>query len=162
MKRHRLFLLPTALFALGATSILSGCGGDQPPATAATQQTSAADAGPAVSRPGATVFLITPTSGATVASPVDVKFGVSGIEIAPAGTYKANTGHHHLIIDLELASEDQPIPKDPQHVHFGKGQTEASVELESGEHTLQLVLADGNHVPHKPPVVSQVVTITVE
>ena len=68
------------------------------------------------------------------------------------------------MIDVELASMemDQVIPKDAQRLHFGKGQTEASVDLEPGQHTLQLVLGDGNHVPHQPPVVSQIVRITVE
>lgn len=162
MNRKPLFLLPIALFALGATSLLSGCGGDQSADSDAVQQKAATGIGPSVSRPGATVFIITPIDGATAASPVDIKFGVSGIQIAPAGTYAANTGHHHLMIDVELASMDQVIPKDAQHLHFGKGQTEASVDLEPGQHTLQLVLGDGNHVPHQPPVVSQIVRITVE
>ncbi len=162
MNRNPMFLAATALLALGATSLLAGCGGEPPATSAAGQQNAAAGMSRSVSRPGATVFIITPTDGTTVASPISIKFGVSGIEVAPAGTYDANTGHHHLIIDTELASTEQPIPKDAQHMHFGKGQTEASVELEPGRHTLQLVLGDGNHVPHQPPVVSQVITITVE
>ena len=112
--------------------------------------------------PGATVFIISPTDGATVSSPVSVKFGISGISVAPAGQNTPNTGHHHLLIDTELANPDAPVPADPQHVHYGKGQTETSIELEPGQHTLQLVLGDGNHVPHQPPIVSKVVTITVE
>ena len=164
MNRSPLFLLPATLLALGATSLLSGCGGDQAADSNAAQHNAAPPAAmsPSVSHPGATVFIITPTDGTAVAAPVSVKFGVSGIAVAPAGTYDANTGHHHLIIDGALASLDQPIPNDAQHLHFGKGQTEASVALEPGQHTLQLVLGDGNHMPHRPPVVSQVVTITVE
>jgi hypothetical protein len=137
-----------------------GCGGDQTadpqeaPAATGMQRTPAP--------PGAAVFIFSPADGATVSSPVPVKFGVSGIEIAPAGQHAPNTGHHHLLIDAALADAHQPIPADPQHVHYGKGQTEASIELEPGRHTLQLVLGDGNHVPHDPPVVSKVVTITVE
>ena len=103
-----------------------------------------------------------PESGATVGSPVNVKFGVSGVGIEPAGQHTPGSGHHHLLIDTELADPDQPIPADAQHLHYGKGQTEATVELEPGSHTLQLVLGDGNHFPHQPPIVSKVVTITVE
>ena len=97
-----------------------------------------------------------------MSSPVTVKFGISGINVAPAGTYEPDTGHHHLLIDAELADPGLPVPTDAQHVHFGKGQTEAEIELAPGPHSLRLVLGDGNHVPHDPPIVSQAVTITVE
>jgi hypothetical protein len=112
--------------------------------------------------PGAAVFIITPVNGATVSSPVTVKFGISGMTVAPAGQYTPNSGHHHLLIDTELTDPSQPIPSDAGHLHFGKGQTETSIELAPGQHTLQLVLGDGNHIPHEPPVMSDVVTITVE
>jgi len=82
--------------------------------------------------------------------------------VAPAGQHDANSGHHHLLIDTALANPDQPIPSDPNHLHFGKGQTETTVELAPGTHTLQLVLGDGNHIPHQPPVASDPITITVE
>lgn len=110
----------------------------------------------------AKVFIIAPKDGAEVSSPVTVKFGITGMELAPAGTDKPNSGHHHLIIDAKTTDVTAAIPADANHVHFGKGQTEASVELKPGPHTLQLILGDKNHVPHTPPVVSSVVTITVK
>ncbi len=121
-----------------------------------------ADSGRTPSPPGAKVFIIEPNDGATVTSPVTVKFGIDGMAVAPAGTEKPNTGHHHLLIDTTMTDFSEAIPKDANHIHFGKGQTEASVELKPGKHTLQLLLGDGNHIPHDPPVMSKVVTITVE
>jgi hypothetical protein len=112
--------------------------------------------------PGAKVFIIEPQDGATVSSPVTVKFGAEGVDIAPAGTDKPNSGHHHLLIDTTVTDFNSAVPKDEHHVHYGKGQTEASVTLTPGKHTLQLLLGDKNHVPTDPPVESQVVTITVE
>ena len=111
---------------------------------------------------GAKVFIIEPKDGATVSSPVAVKFGIEGMDVAPAGTEKANSGHHHLIVDGTVADMKAAIPADANHVHFGKGQTETTVELKPGEHTLQLVLGDHNHVPHNPPVVSAIIKITVK
>jgi hypothetical protein len=111
---------------------------------------------------GAAVYFITPSDGATVESPVRVRFGLSGMGVAPAGTEKEMTGHHHLLIDQTLEDFDNPIPADDTHRHFGGGQTETTVDLASGTHTLQLVLGDHNHIPHQPPVMSQVITITVE
>jgi hypothetical protein len=110
----------------------------------------------------AKVFIVEPKDGATVASPVTVKFGIEGMQIAPAGTDQPNSGHHHLIIDTELTDFKSPVPADANHIHFGKGQTETTVELKPGEHTLQLVLGDKNHVPHDPPVVSPKIKITVK
>jgi hypothetical protein len=72
------------------------------------------------------------------------------------------TGHHHLIIDAPLPAMDDPIPADDNHKHFGGGQTETTIELPPGEHTLQLLLGDLNHVPHDPPVISDRITITVK
>lgn len=110
----------------------------------------------------AKVFIIEPKDGATVTTPVTVKFGIEGMEIAAAGSDKANSGHHHLIIDTKLEELSAAIPADDKHIHFGKGQTETTVELKAGEHTLQLILGDKNHVPHDPPVVSEVIKITVK
>jgi hypothetical protein len=111
---------------------------------------------------GAKVTILEPANGATVASPVTVKFGISGMDISPAGTAKPNSGHHHLLIDQKLADPKGTIPVDDHHKHFGKGQTEAAIELTPGTHTLQLVLADHNHIPHDPVVQSEVITITVK
>lgn len=111
---------------------------------------------------GARLYIITPEDGAVVSSPVTVRFGLSGMGVAPAGIDKEGTGHHHLIVDAPLPDPGMPVPADEQHIHFGGGQTETSVTLAPGEHTLQLVLGDFKHVPHDPPVVSEIVTITVE
>ena len=111
---------------------------------------------------GAKVYFISPKDGAVVNNPVQVVFGLQGMGVAPAGIEKANTGHHHLLINVKQIAMDQPIGKDDQHHHFGGGQTETSIELPPGEHTLQLLLADHLHIPHKPPVISNKITITVE
>lgn len=111
---------------------------------------------------GAMVYIIEPADGATVSSPVNVKFGLKGMGVAPAGVEKKNTGHHHLIIDGKLADYTMAIPADDHHKHFGGGQTETTIDLGPGKHTLQLILADHNHVPHDPPIQSEVITITVK
>lgn len=112
---------------------------------------------------GTTVYIIAPQDGSTVSGEVTVQFGVRGMGIAPAGIDFPNTGHHHLLIDVsEMPSFEMPIPADEHHVHFGKGQTETTLSLEPGRHTLQLIFADRNHVPHDPPVVSEKITIVVK
>ena len=111
---------------------------------------------------GASVTILEPANGATVSSPVTVKFGITGMDLAPAGTDKPNSGHHHLLIDAPLADPKGPIPADAHNKHFGKAQTEATIELTPGTHTLQLVLGDKNHVPFSPSVQSEVITITVK
>ncbi len=114
---------------------------------------------------GAELYFISPQDGATVSSPVTVRFGLKGMGVAPAGTEKEKTGHHHLLIDAPVpsgAALDEPIPADDHHKHFGGGQTETSIELSPGTHTLQLVLGDWSHVPHNPPVMSKQITITVK
>ena len=108
------------------------------------------------------LYIISPKDGETVKSPVTVRFGLRGMGIAPAGVVMENTGHHHLLIDVPPPPLDQPVPADANHVHFGKGQTEAAVTLAPGKHTLRLLLADHLHIPHDPPVMSKPITITVE
>ncbi len=110
----------------------------------------------------AELYFISPADGETVQNPVVVRFGLKNMGVAPAGTDVANTGHHHLIIDTELPTMNLPIAKDDKHRHFGGGQTETSIELSTGKHTLQLLLGDFSHIPHNPPVVSKQITITVE
>jgi hypothetical protein len=114
------------------------------------------------SPPGAKVYFIAPKDGATLASPVHVVMGLKGMGVAPAGVEKENTGHHHLIVDTEFKDLEYSIPNDAQHRHFGGGQTEADVTLPPGRHTLYLLFADENHIPHKPPVRSEKITITVK
>jgi hypothetical protein len=110
---------------------------------------------------GAKVYIISPSNGDTVGTTVTVNFGLQGMGVSPAGLDKANTGHHHLIVDGKaLPDSDKPMGKEV--MHFGGGQTEKTIELAPGEHTLQLVLGNYLHVPHDPPVVSEKITITVK
>ncbi len=111
---------------------------------------------------GAVLYFITPKNGETVTGKVTVRFGLTGMGVAPAGTAAPATGHHHLIVDSPLPALNLPIPKDDKHLHFGGGQTETTLELAPGEHTLQLVLGDANHIPHDPPVVSEQIRVTVK
>jgi len=134
--------------------------GEMPMAEKAAPAPEASDRTP--SPPGAKVMILEPADGATVTSPVTVKFGVEGMEVVPAGTDQPNSGHHHLFIDNKLDDPSAPVPADANHIHYGKGQTEVQVDLAPGPHTLQDVFADKNHIPHDPPVVSDVVNITVQ
>lgn len=145
----RIFAVIAACF-VGATALLAG--GETP------------------SNPDADVYFVNLEDGATVSSPFVVVFGLRGMGVAPAGTEKEMTGHHHLFINRPPLGEGEDgadelangIPSDENHIHFGGGQTETTVELPSGQHTLQLVLGDYGHVPHATPIVSEVITITVE
>ncbi|MEX0606349.1 MAG: DUF4399 domain-containing protein [Marinobacter sp.] len=111
----------------------------------------------------AEITIMSPEDGASVGSPVTVKFGLEGMEVAEAGSDQENSGHHHLLVDLdELPPMDSPLPSTEQIIHFGGGQTSTELELEPGKHTLQLLLGDSIHVPHEPPIMSEKITITVE
>ena len=152
--------------SLLAALLLAGCGGGEPPPTAA----SVAEAPPAAQEPPtaeaptpARVFFVEPADGAVVSSPFVVRFGLEGKRVAPAGVDEPNSGHHHLLIDMEtLPDLTQPLPATEQLLHFGGGQTETTLELPPGEHTLQLLLGNYLHVPHDPPLISETITITVE
>lgn len=109
---------------------------------------------------GAQAYIISPASGATVQKKFVIKFGLRGMGVAPAGTAKAKTGHHHLIVDGKLPDFTKPMGKNVKH--FGGGQTEVELTLAKGEHTLQLIMGDKSHIPHNPPVVSEKIKITVE
>jgi len=111
---------------------------------------------------GPKLYFISPANGETLQSPVTVRFGLRNMGVAPAGSNIPNTGHHHLLIDTDLPAMDLPIGKDEQHVHFGGGQTETSIELSPGKHTMQLLLGNFSHIPQNPPVISKQITITVE
>lgn len=112
---------------------------------------------------GASVYLIAPTDGAVVSSPVTVRFGLKGMGIAPAGVQHANTGHHHLLVDVDqMPDMNAALPATDNIRHFGGGQTEAELALSPGRHTLQLVFADYLHIPHDRPLVSEKVTISVK
>ncbi len=113
--------------------------------------------------PGAQVYFIEPADGAVVGQTFSVKFGLSGMGVAPAGTDREYTGHHHILIDLEsLPDMTVPLPANDNIKHFGGGQTETTLTLEPGTHTLQLLLGNHIHIPHDNPVMSEKITITVE
>ena len=120
-----------------------------------------ATGGPTPSPAGARVYFVDLKDGATIGAQTTIHFGLHGMGVAPAGSDKANSGHHHLLIDTELPPLDEPIPSDPNHMHFGAGQTEVDLTLTPGPHTLQLLLGDKNHIPHSPPVVSELIHVTV-
>ena len=126
--------------------------------------------GPTPSNPDAEVYFVNLEDGQTVSSPVVVNFGLRGMWVAPAGTEKEMTGHHHLLVNRPPLGQGEDgaeelangLPSDENHLHFGGGQTETTLELAPGQYTLQLVLGDAGHVPHATPIVSDVITITVE
>ncbi|MCH2094193.1 MAG: DUF4399 domain-containing protein [Rhodobacteraceae bacterium] len=126
-----------------------------------------AQAGDTAAPKDAFVYFINLEDGQTVSSPIRILFGLQGMGVAPAGTEKENTGHHHLLIDrppMGQGEEDEldyGILADEHHMHFGGGQTEVLLDLDPGRHTLQLVLGDLNHVPHSNPIMSEHITITV-
>jgi len=122
------------------------------------------------SNPDAKVYFVNVEDGQTVSSPVTIVFGLSGMGVAPAGTEKEMTGHHHLLINRPPLGQGEDgadefefgLPSDDNHKHFGGGQTEVTLDLPASTHTLQLVLGDAGHVPHATPIVSDVISITVE
>lgn len=110
---------------------------------------------------GAALYIVSPADGDTVEGSVTVIFGLKGMGVAPAGIEMENTGHHHLLVDqAELPEAGKPMGNPP--LHFGAGQTQTTLDLEPGTHTLQLILGNHLHVPHNPPVVSDLITITVK
>ncbi len=111
---------------------------------------------------GAAVYIVSPEDGATISSPVTIIFGLKGMGVGPAGLDNPLTGHHHLILDAAPPDLNQPIPADEHYIHFGGGQTEVTRELGPGQHTLQILLGDLNHIPHTKPLISKKITITVE
>jgi hypothetical protein len=112
---------------------------------------------------GASAYIVSPADGSMVSNPVTIVFGLEGMGVAPAGTEADNTGHHHLLINTDPSTLDMDsgLPATDEIVHFGGGQTQVTKELPAGTHTLQLLLGDWSHVPHNPPVMSEVITITV-
>ncbi|WP_325894972.1 DUF4399 domain-containing protein [Grimontia sp. NTOU-MAR1] len=114
------------------------------------------------SLPGARVFFLTPQDGDVVPHTFTVKFGLEGMRLAKAGEKTPNSGHHHLLIDIDsLVDFSLPLPATNNILHFGGGQTETQLTLPTGKHTLQLLLGDYLHIPHVKPVISQKITILV-
>ena len=115
------------------------------------------------SKEGAEVYIISPKDGDVIKGDVTVVFGLKGMGVAPAGTAMEGTGHHHLLIDTEkLPAMNLPLAATEKSKHFGAGQTETTLKLDKGKHTLQLVFADFAHIPHDPPLMSKKITITVK
>ena len=164
--------LRRAIPALVSLFVLAACGPQQdnetaaPAATPAEAEAPAAEAVAALERSaapeGARVFFISPVDGATASSPLTVEFGIEGMTVVRAGDMTPASGHHHLIVDADLPDLGQPIPADARHIHFGDASTTTVLELEPGEHTLQLLLGDHRHVPHEPPVISERITVIIE
>lgn len=114
---------------------------------------------------GAKVYFIAPANDAIVTGPVKVVMGLSGLGVAPAGVDKPNIGHHHILVDMAAptgSALEEAMPMDDHLRHFGGGQTEATLNLAPGKHTLQLIMGDQNHIPHNPPLVSEQITIEVK
>lgn len=136
---HKALLITTLLAALAPSAVLA-------------QTHSAA---------GATAYIISPADGSVLASPVTVVFGLKGMGVAPAGTDRANTGHHHLLVDgQQLPAMNKPMG--PEVNHYGGGQTQTTLQLTPGSHSLQLILGDKSHQPHQPAIISAPITITVK
>ena len=137
---------------------------EQPAAGAPAQTAEPAEAGTQRMKApeGARAYIIWPHDGSRIeGGKFWVRMGLQNFGVAPAGTNNENTGHHHLLVDAELPPLDEPIPNDANHLHFGGGQTEARLELPPGEHTIQMLVGDADHVPHDPPVMSERITIRV-
>src|SRR5262249_46672024 len=148
-RRNRSAPLTVALLLVGATAFVAANAQGRRPT------------GLPRSPPGAEVYFVDLADGATVPAKVKIFFGLRNMGVAPAGSDRANSGHHHLIVDAELPPLNKPIPSDFNHLHFGAGQTEAEITLKPGTHTLQLLLGDKDHVPHTPPVMSQQIKVNV-
>lgn len=163
MKTQKSFIA-AAVIGLAFAQLSMACAGDKPAAPTAAPAAAAAPAVRTKSKAGDKVFIIEPKDGATVSNPITVKFGADGIELAKAADgIKENSGHHHLLVDVDtLPPLDQPLPSNEHVLHFGQAQTETSINLTPGKHTLQLLAADAKHVPLDPSVMSQKITITVK
>lgn len=160
----------TALATLLAATLLWSCGNPEPPQEAAPDEDAAAVQAPPpdVALPprkpspeGARVWFVSPGDGVALTSPFLVEFGLEGMKLLPAGEIGEHTGHHHLLVNTPLPRMDLPIITDDAHMHFGLAQTSVELSLEPGAYTLQLLLGDDLHIPHEPPVMSEVITVEV-
>ena len=165
-------LMSCVAVAIAAGVGLAGCANNQAPVMSVaptapmkvtvSTPTLAAGYVKVAAAPGAALYFVNLKNGDTIASPVLVQFGLRGMGVAPAGIEKAGTGHHHLLIDVPELDVNAPIAVSDQLRHFGLGQTEVTLEMKPGQHTLQLLLGDQNHIPHHPVVMSERITITVK
>lgn len=145
---------------------LAACGGkstSEPAVEAnAPEQPAASMPARTASAAEASVYFVSPVDGETVSNPISVVFGIEGMTVVAAGQDTPHSGHHHLLIDTGLPELGLPIPADENHIHFGDGSTATEITLPPGEHTLQMLLGDHLHIPHDPPLMSEVITINVE
>ena len=111
--------------------------------------------------PARSVTIVEPADGATVSSPFKVRFGVRGVAVAPAGDVLADSGHHHLLINLDAVPAGESVPFTERHMHFGKGQTEAEVKLPSGSYKLTAQFANGAHQSYGKAM-SQTIAVVVK
>jgi hypothetical protein len=153
-----------SLAAAAAALLIAGSACAQAPSSASTPEHATTDSGSKrTSAPAdAYVYIGWPNDGQVLhTTHIKVWFGTRNFGVAPAGTMKPNTGHHHLLVDTALPPLDQPIPNDKNHLHFGLGQTETVIDLPPGTHTLQLLMGDADHIPHDPPLMSKKITIHI-
>ncbi|MBT8095814.1 MAG: DUF4399 domain-containing protein [Woeseia sp.] len=159
-------MAPIVRLACLVPLLVVACGEQEQPAMQNAVKAKTESSGPAMPRStapaDARLFFVEPANNATLKNPVTVVFGLEGMEVVPAGTDAPASGHHHLLVDVPLPTMGLPIPADANHVHFGKGDTETTLTLSPGEHTLQLLLGDYLHIPHQPPVMSETIRITVQ
>lgn len=163
-------LTPPLATLVAGLVLLAACaeqGEEQAPDAAPDNAAPASSEAPAglprsASPAGARVFFVTPADGDTVSNPIQLEFGIEGMRVVPAGINEPDSGHHHLIINAGMPDMSWPIPANEHYIHYGDGSTSAELTLEPGEHTLQLLLGDYLHIPHDPPVASEVIRITVE
>ena len=106
---------------------------------------------------GARVGIAQPMNGATVSSPVTVVMTTVYIQVKPAGEVVSGTGHHHLVIDDVPPAAGDVVTKDATHLHFGKGQKEATLDLAPGIHTITAQFADGLHRSYGPQLAHTIV-----
>src|SRR5262245_4733213 len=155
-----------AIWVVAAAMIAGVCAADpasaQSGGSAAQPATPAPSAGgPTPAPPGAAVYFVDVKDGQTIPANSVVHFGLTNMGIAPAGTDRPASGHHHLLIDVDPPPLNEPIPSDFNHLHFGAGQTEGEITLSPGPHTLQLLMGDKDHIPHTPPVMSPRIRVVV-
>lgn len=167
-KKTALCMSKTTFALLLAATVLFSCGSPEPQQEAAPDSDAAVAPAPEVALPprkpspeGARVWFVSPGDGAALTSPFVVEFGLEGMSLLPAGEIGEHTGHHHLLVNTPLPRMDLPIITDDAHMHFGLAQTSVELSLAPGTYTLQLLLGDDLHIPHEPPVMSEVITVEV-